>query len=224
MSEKQLNVKRFWFRSKSNGQYVEGFENHDFRFKLLFTDNRAEAVSVVTDLELSNQICVRLYQAISRRPSINSEPLSYSDLLSSYEVTKDQCDLVYVSIDDDEIARGNKNIPNTTYVVGDAQVDIDQFGAERQIAYADNRWVELSKTPQTFNVLSIGKFVDDKNGQYFPGMTVNSSEGPMFWGLSEEYLEWVDSLITHPELFPCYITFGLSDDDKLYGSIEHKDE
>jgi len=213
-----MTLYRVWFQSRQDGRLIAGFDYRSLKFGLKLTTNPDRAVSLITDLEDPQVVEMRLYQAVIRRPTKKSQELPYTDTLDAYATVHRNFELLMRPAEEQEIFQ-----PGTTYVVGDAWVDIDKFGAHRQFIKFNNRFVEFSKRQdkRTFDVLGAGYFVDGKRGTFYPGMTVKSSEGPEFWALPKEFKKW-PKLINRRATLPSRVTVGRLANGSMYSRVEDR--
>lgn len=210
---------RYWLTLKKNHRYVKNFVWQDLKFGLSLTDDEDEAVSIVTDHEDLDEIKTRLYQALTRRPAPGSEPLPYTEAMDGFEVVRRHTDLV-----GREATRVELAYPNTTNAIGEARYDIDEFGADRQIARTNNRWVDpdLSLFERSFHVLGTGRFVDADTGKWYPGMTAAGPDGPLFWAFPDDFPEWPEGFLEAGDIYPCEIIFDRDENGNIEFEVGHE--
>lgn len=209
---------RAWFRAKKNGRYIAGYHIDSLEaFGLEETDDPEQAVSIITDRTARFEVETRLFQAFSRHPALDSAPLNMSTIVDVFQIVRQYCDCEV-----QPVPAGTEENREVTYVVGDARVDFDRFGAERQIARDDNRFVDLDEPDwanRRFTVLHAQRYVDGDSGAYYPGITVAGPDEAVFWALPDAFLEWA-KVAAELNVFPCAVQFAQTKDGKPYAAIQ----
>lgn len=209
---------RAWFRAKKNGNYISGYKTDSLEsFGLKETDDPEKAVSIITDRTAIIEVEARLFQAFSRHPDPSGLPLNLSTVIDAFQVVRQYCDIVTQAV-----AVGTEEGRDITYVVGDARVDFDRFGAERQISRDDNRMLDMAEPDwanRRFTVLAAGRYVDAESGAYYPGMTVAGADEAIFWALPDVFLDWA-KVVGELDLFPCTVQFNQTKDGQPYAALQ----
>lgn len=207
-----MEPQRCWLRLKGTQRYIKNFVWRGLKFGLNLTEDEDEAVSIVSDHDDMGEVKARLIQALMRRPSPDSTPLPYTEALDAYEIVRRQFELAGRKAKREELGW-----PNTTYAIGTARVDIDEFRAHRQISRDNNRWVDpdASLFERSFHVLGIGKFVDADTGKWFPGMTTAGPDSALFWAFPDDFPEWPEELLEAGDIYPCDFIFDRDDEGKI---------
>jgi len=149
---------RAWFQSKNGYNFVDGYEFKNLETTFIITHDPETAFSAITDYDDLDELYLRMFQAIMRRPTADSQLIPYEQIAETYTYFKDDYVLQIRPAAGSEI-----DLPNTTYLVGDARVDRDEFGAERMAARYDNRELTIQRSVARY-VLGAGMYVDSENG------------------------------------------------------------
>ncbi|KRM54695.1 hypothetical protein [Lacticaseibacillus sharpeae] len=209
---------RAWFRAKKSGNYIASYHIDSVeQFGLQETADPEQAVSIITDRTAPFEVEARLFQAFSRHPNTNGIPLDLSTIIDAFQIVRRYCD-----VEVQEVPAGTEEGREITYVVGDARVDFDRFGAERQIARDDNRILDMDEPDwanRRFMVLNAGRFVDGQSGAFYPGITVAGPDEAVFWALPDAFMDWA-AVANELDAFPCSVQFAETEDGEPYAAIQ----
>lgn len=204
MAKLENEVYRVRFRSAFDRQMIKGFKYQNYELKLELTSNSDEALTLITNKTDQQEIALDLYQAFTRSPVHDSKPIPYGEAIATYDLIQQNFEL-WITPCESEIGE----LINVTYGVDGVMIEIDQFGAERQIGKEDNWFFDVNNLTedQTASVLSMGHYVDDVTGSLYPGMTTMWGDQTRFWRLPDGCFEWVTHL-NNDEILPCKLTFA----------------